>query len=53
MPYEQILADVIDRDHNDSTRAFAPLVKTEDSIEVDSSNMTIEEVADFMLSKIK
>ncbi len=53
LPYEQILADVIDRDHNDSTRAFAPLVKTEDSIEVDSSNMTIEEVADFMLSKIK
>lgn len=53
IPYEQILADVIDRDHNDSTRAFAPLTKTEDSILVDSSNMTIDEVADFMLSYIK
>ena len=53
IPYEQILADVIDRDHNDSTRAFAPLKKTEDSILVDSSNMTIEEVANYMLSFIK
>jgi len=53
LPYEQILQDVIDRDYNDSHRAFAPLTKTDDSIEVDSSNMTIEEVADFILSKIK
>ena len=42
-----------DRDYNDSTRAFAPLKQTEDSVLVDSSDMTIEEVANFMLSKIK
>ncbi|MBE5763696.1 MAG: (d)CMP kinase [Clostridiales bacterium] len=53
IPYEQILADVKDRDYNDSTRAFAPLKQTEDSILVDSSNMTIDEVANFMLDAIK
>ena len=51
--YEQILADVIDRDYNDSQRAFAPLVQTEDSVLVDSSNMTIEEVVDYILSFVK
>ena len=53
IPYEQILADVKDRDYNDSTRAFAPLKQTEDSILVDSSNMTIDEVANLMLDVIK
>ena len=53
IPYEQILSDVKDRDYNDSTRAFAPLKQTEDSILVDSSNMTIDEVANLMLDVIK
>ena len=53
IPYEQILADVKDRDYNDSTRAFAPLKQTEDSVLVDSSNMSIDEVLDFMMSHIK
>lgn len=51
--YEQILKDIIDRDENDSKRAFAPLVKTEDSIEIDSTKMTIDEVVDFIYSHIK
>lgn len=53
VPYEQILADVIDRDYNDSHRDFAPLVQTEDSVLVDSSAMTIEEVVAFILSFVK
>ena len=51
--YDQILKDIIDRDENDSKRAFAPLVKTPDSIEIDSTKMTIDEVADYILSFIK
>lgn len=51
--YEKILADIIDRDYNDSTRSFAPLVKTPDSVEIDSTDMTAEEVAEKILSYIK
>lgn len=51
--YEKILADIIDRDYNDSTRSFAPLVKTTDSVEIDSTDMTAEEVAEKILSYIK
>jgi cytidylate kinase len=51
--YDKILADIIDRDYNDSTRSFAPLVKTPDSVEIDSTDMTAEEVAEKILSYIK
>jgi cytidylate kinase len=42
--YEDIVEDVKKRDRIDSGRAFAPLKPAEDSIEVDTSDMTIEEV---------
>ena len=53
LPYEQILKDVIDRDYNDSTRKESPLIQTEDSVLVDSSDKSIDEVVDFMMSYIK
>ncbi len=43
--YEEILADIIRRDEIDSTRKESPLVKAEDAIEIDSSYLSIEEVA--------
>ena len=47
---EQVLMEVKERDHRDSTRAIAPLKKAEDAIEIDSSNLSINEVVDKMLS---
>jgi cytidylate kinase len=44
LSYDEILKDIKDRDLNDSTRALAPLVKTEDAVLVDTSNMSIDEV---------
>ena len=44
--YEDIVEDVKKRDRIDSGRAFAPLKPAEDSIEVDTSDMTIEEVVE-------
>ncbi len=41
--YEAVLEDLIIRDKNDSTRAFAPLKQAEDSILVDTSSLTFEE----------
>ncbi len=43
--YEEILADIIRRDEIDSTRKESPLKKADDAIEIDSSYMSIEEVA--------
>lgn len=43
--YEEILNDIIRRDEIDSTRAESPLVKADDAIEIDSSYLTIEQVA--------
>ena len=50
--FDTVLKDVEDRDYNDMNRAYAPLVKTEDSIEIDSTNMTIDEVVDKICSYI-
>lgn len=44
-----VKADMIIRDKNDSSRAFAPLVKVPDAIEIDSTSMTIDEVVDRIL----
>lgn len=51
--YDEVLKDIIDRDYNDSHRAFAPLTKTEDSTLIDTTDMTIDEVADKIMSLIK
>ena len=42
--YDKVLSDINERDKNDSSRAFAPLKKADDSVEIDSSDMTIEQV---------
>lgn len=39
-----IEADIIERDHRDMNREFAPLRQAEDAVLIDSSKMTIEEV---------
>jgi len=44
--FSEVLADLVKRDNNDSQRALAPLKKADDAIEVDTSNMTIEEQTD-------
>lgn len=51
--YENILADINDRDYNDTHRDFAPLTRTADSVYVDSTNLTIEQAIDKILSYIK
>jgi len=44
--FEEILADQTRRDHLDSTRELSPLCKANDAIELDSSNLSLEEVVD-------
>ena len=42
--YDEVLANVIERDHIDSTRGIAPLKKAEDAIEIDTSRLDVEAV---------
>ena len=46
---EAIEQDIIDRDHRDMTREFAPLRQAEDALLLDSSELTIDEVVDKIL----
>ena len=41
--FQEVLADILQRDKNDAGRELAPLKKMPDAIEVDTSNLTIEE----------
>lgn len=55
--YQQILKDIEERDYQDTHRANSPLRKADDAYEIDSSNMTLEEVVaaclQIILEKIK
>ena len=42
--YEKVLADIKQRDYNDSTREINPLKKADDALELDTTEMGIEEV---------
>ena len=41
--YDEVLADIKQRDYNDMNREIAPLKKADDAIEVDSTNLNLEE----------
>lgn len=47
--FEEVKKDMIFRDNNDSSRAFAPLVKVADAIEVDTTALSIDEVVEKIL----
>ena len=48
--FDQVLKNVLKRDFVDSNREIAPLKKPEDSIEIDTSLLNINEVFNLMLS---
>ena len=49
---EEIINDIIKRDEIDSNREFAPLIKADDAIEIDTTGKSINEVVQYVLSKI-
>ena len=46
--YETILKEIIQRDHQDTTRPIAPLKQAKDAALLDTSDMTIDEVIEAM-----
>lgn len=51
--YDEIENEVRKRDYIDSHRDFAPLKKAEDAYEIDTSNMSIEEVVEAIINIVK
>lgn len=48
--YEEVLANVVHRDHIDETRAESPLRKADDAVCLDNGLMTIDEQNEWLLS---
>jgi cytidylate kinase len=51
--YETVLKEIIQRDYQDTHRPIAPLKMCRDSIKLDTSDMTIEEVVNEMRRIVK
>ena len=50
---EEMAAEIAQRDHNDSTREFAPLVRLPEAVLVDTTDLTIDEAVAAVMSGIK
>lgn len=51
--YDEVLADIIKRDRDDSTRAIAPLKQAEDAVLCDTTSLSLEESVDMIIGMIK
>lgn len=51
--YDEVLKSIKERDHIDSTRDESPFLKADDAIELDSTNLTIEDVINFISKEIE
>jgi len=47
---EEIEKNIIERDNLDSTREIAPLLKADDAIEIDTSNITVDDVVENIMT---
>lgn len=50
---EELIQNIQNRDKRDSTRIQSPLKKAKDSIELDTSNLSIDQQVNFIIDKIK
>lgn len=49
--YEDVLENVVSRDHIDMTREESPLRRADDAIDLDNSDMTIEQQNSWLIGK--
>ena len=52
-PYDEVLAELVERDYNDSHRAAAPLRPASDAVIVDTSALSFDESREAMLTLIR
>ncbi len=51
--YEDVLANIVNRDHIDSTRAESPLRRADDAVDLDNSNMTIAQQDEWLMQQFE
>ena len=51
--HEEVLEDIKKRDYNDINKPISPLIKTEDAVLMDTTNMTIEEEVEEVIRLLK
>lgn len=51
--YDSLYKEIEQRDYNDKNRDFAPLKQADDAVLIDTSEMTVDQVVDTVLSYIK
>ena len=50
--YDSVLENVTSRDHLDTTREDSPLIKADDAIEIDNSDMTVEQTYELAMGYV-
>ena len=50
--FQEILSALVERDHQDKSRTIAPLRAAEDAIIIDTGNMSIDEVMQYLLENV-
>ena len=51
--YDEVLADMVKRDYDDSHRAIAPLKQADDAILCDTSDIDLQQSIDLIINTIK
>lgn len=51
--YEEVLANVVSRDHQDETRAESPLRRAADAVDLDNSHMNLEEQDRWLMNLVR
>lgn len=52
-PFENLVKNIMERDHYDSNREISPLRKADDAIEIDTTNISIEEQCSIIVDLAK
>ncbi|MBQ7545572.1 MAG: (d)CMP kinase [Clostridia bacterium] len=52
-PFDEVLADIVQRDYNDSHRAVAPLRQADDAVLLDTSDLNFAQALDALMQIIK
>ena len=51
--FEEVKEDIIKRDKNDMSRATSPLKKADDAVELDTTNLNLEQVVEKLIEIVK
>jgi cytidylate kinase len=53
LAYDDVAAAIAKRDYLDSTRAASPLTKAPDAVEIDTSTLSVEEIVEQVMDRLK